>query len=75
MRVNLTQISVSGFGCAFDAEVTVAVQLTNEDGADLHCIRTVVGGTTTLTPVAGQELANETAYKIEVDVRDSSDNR
>ena len=41
-------------------------------GADLNWIATVQGQTATLTAVAGQELANETTYKVKIAVQDGA---
>ena len=59
----------------FDERVTGTIKLTDEAGADLDWIGIVVDQTATLTPVAGQELVNETTYKIEIDVQDGSGNQ
>jgi hypothetical protein len=67
-------INVGGFRFDFDADVTGAIVLTDEAGANLNWIANVAGQTATLTAVAGQELVNETTYKIEIDVHDGADN-
>ena len=46
--------------------------ITDEAGVDLNWVATVAGQTATLTAVAGQEMVNETTYKIEIDVQDGS---
>ena len=68
-------INAGGFRFDFDEAVTGVIKLTNEAGEDLDWIGIVVGQTATLTAVAGQELVNETTYKIEIDVADGADNR
>ena len=73
--VDPAAINASGFRFDFNEAVTGVVKLTDEAGADLNWIANVVGQTATLTPVAGQELANETTYKIEIDVQDGAGNR
>ena len=68
-------INARGFRFDFDEAVTGVINLTNEAGEDLDWIGIVVGQTATLTPVAGQELVNETTYKIEIDVQDGCGNQ
>ena len=68
-------INVGGFRFDFDEAVTGTIKLTDEAGADLNWIASVAGQTATLTVIAGQELVNETTYKIEIDVADGADNR
>jgi len=63
-------INAGGFRFDFDEPVTGTIKLTDEAGADLNWIANVAGQTATLTAVAGQELANETTYKIEINVQD-----
>ena len=68
-------INASGFRFDFDEAVTGSIKLTDEAGADLNWIANVKAQTATLTAIAGQEIANETTYKIEIDVQDSAGNR
>ena len=68
-------INAGGFRYDFNHHVTGTIKLTDEAGADLNWIGIVVGQTATLTAVAGQELVNETTYKIEIDVADGAGNR
>ena len=68
-------INVGGFRFDFDERITGTINLTDEAGANLNWIGNVADQTATLTPVAGQELVNETTYKIEIDVRDGSGNQ
>ena len=68
-------INAGGFRYDFNHHVTGTIALTDEAGADLDWIGAVAGQTATLTPVAGQELVNETTYKIEIDVRDGRGNQ
>ena len=72
--VDPAPINAGGFRFDFTEHVTGTIKLTDEAGADLHWIGQVAGQTATLTAIAGQELANETTYKIEIDVRDGSGN-
>ena len=72
--VDPAPINAGGFRFDFDEPVTGSVKLTDEAGADLNWIANVAGQTATLTAVAGQELANETTYKVEIDVADGSGN-
>ena len=72
--VDPAPINAGGFRFDFDEPVNGSVKLTDEAGADLNWIANVAGQTATLTAVAGQELANETTYKIEIDVADGSNN-
>ncbi|RKU05693.1 hypothetical protein C6502_22455 [Candidatus Poribacteria bacterium] len=73
-NIDPARINASGFRFDFNEPVTGSIKLTDEAGADLNWIATVAARTATLTPVVGQELANETVYKIEIDVRDGSGN-
>ena len=73
--VDPAPINAGGFRFDFDEDVTGTIKLTSEAGADLNWIATVVGQTATLTAVAGQELVNETTYKIEIDVHDGGGNQ
>ncbi len=67
-------INVGGFRFDFDEPITGTIKLTDEAGADLRWIGNVVGHRATLTVVAGQELVNETTYKIQIDVKDGVGN-
>jgi hypothetical protein len=62
----------AGIRFDFDEDVTGTIKLTDEAGADLNWIASVFGQIAILTPVAGQELVNETTYKIEIDVADGA---
>ena len=72
--VDPAPINAFGFRFDFDERITGTIKLTNEAGADLNWIANVAGQTATLTPIAGQELANETTYKIEIDFQDGAGN-
>ena len=72
--VDPAPINVGGFRFDFDERITGTVKLTDEAGADLNWIANVAGQTATMTAVAGQEIVNETTYKIEIDVRDGAGN-
>ena len=73
--VDPVPINAGGFRFDFDVDVTGTIKLTNEAGVDLNWVATVAGQTATLTAVAGQELVNETTYKIEIDVQDGGGNK
>ena len=73
--VDPAPINASGLLFVFDEPVTGAIKLTDEACADLNWTGTVDDRTAALTPVAGQELANDTVYKIEIDVQDGGGNR
>ena len=73
--VNPAPINASGFLFVFDEPVIGAIKLTDEACVDLNWTGTVDDWTAALTPVAGQELANNTVYKIEIDVQDGGGNR
>ncbi len=72
--VDPAPINAGGFRFDFDEAVTGTIKLTDEAGANLNWIATVAGQTAALTAVAGQELANETTYKIQIDVHDGAGN-
>ena len=72
--VDPAPINAGGFRYDFDEPITGTIKLTDEAGADLNWIANVAGQTATLTVVAGQELVNETTYKIEIDVKDGEGN-
>ena len=72
--VDPAPINAGGFRFDFDEAVTGSVELTDEAGAGLNWIATVQGQTATLTAVAGQELANETTYKVVIKVADAAGN-
>ena len=55
--------------------VTGTIKLTDEAGVDLNWVAIVAGQTATLSAIAGQELVNETTYKIEIDIQDGAGNR
>ena len=74
-EVDPAPINAGGFRFDFNEDVTGTIKLTNEAGADLDWIANVAGQTATLTAVAGQELVNETTYKIEIDVKDGAGNQ
>ena len=73
--VDPAPINASGLLFFFDEPVTGAIKLTDEACADLNWTGTVDDQTAALTPVAGQELANNTVYKIEIDVQNGGGNR
>ena len=65
-------INAGGLRYDFDEPVTGTIKLTDEAGVDLNWTGTVAGQTATLTAVAGQELVNETTYKVEIDIADGA---
>ena len=67
--------NAGGFRFDFDEPITGIIKLTDEAGADLDWIGNVAGQKATLTAVAGQELVNETTYKIEIHVADGAGNK
>ena len=73
--VDPAPINVSGFRFGFHEAVAGSIKLTDEAGTNLHWQASIAGQTATLTPVAGQELVNETTYKIEIDIHDGAGNR
>ena len=73
--VDPAPINASGLLFVFDEPVIGAIKLTDEACADLNWTGTVDDRTAALTPVAGQELANNTVYKVEIDVQDGGGNR
>ena len=73
--VDPAPINAGGFRYDFDEPITGTIKLTDEAGVDLNWIANVLGQTATLTAVAGQELVNETTYKIEIDIQDGVGNR
>ena len=73
-NVNPGSINVSGFRFDFDESVTGSIKLVDDSGIDLNWIASVSARTTTLTPVAGQELRLGATYFIEIDVRDAAGN-
>ena len=73
--VDPVPINQGGLRYDFDEPIIGTIKLTDEAGADLNWIATVAGRTATLTPIAGQELANETTYKVEIDVQNGANDR
>ena len=74
VNVDPAPINAGGFRFDFDEDVTGTIKLTDEAGEDLNWIANVLDQTATLTAIAGQELVNETTYKIEIDVQDLAGN-
>ncbi len=72
--VDPAPINAGGFRFDFDEAVTGSIKLTDEAGADLNWTPNVGGQTATLGVVAGQEIANETTYIVEIDVQDGAGN-
>ena len=75
VNVDPAPINAGGFRFDFDEDVIGTVRLTDEVGVDLNWTSAVVGSAATLTAIAGQELVNETTYKIEINVADRSGTR
>ncbi|MCZ6675884.1 MAG: hypothetical protein O7E52_01415, partial [Candidatus Poribacteria bacterium] len=73
-NVDPAPINAGGFRFDFDEQVTGTIELQDAAGANLNWTANVGGTTATLTVVAGQELANETEYKIVISVTDGSNN-
>ena len=75
-EVDVDPAAINGGGLRYDfnESVTGTIKLTDEAGADLNWVATVAGQTARLTAVAGQELVNETTYKIEIHVADGAGN-
>ena len=73
--VDSALINAGGLRFDFNEAISGSIKLTDEAGADLNWIANVVGQTATLTAIAGQELVNETTYKIEIDVQDGAGNQ
>ena len=78
VNVDPAPLNAGGFQFGFNEDVAGSIKLTDEAGADLNWIATVAGQTATLNlqhplhPVAGQELVNETTYRIEINVHDAA---
>ena len=72
--VDPAPINLHGLWFDFNEAVTGTLKLTDEAGVDLNWIGIVRDKTAILAAVAGQELVNETTYKIDVDVQDSDGN-
>ena len=74
-NVDPVPVNLVGFRLDFNEPVSGTVRLIDEFGNNLNWIADVVDLTATLTPVAGQEVVNETVYKIEINVQDGAGNR
>ena len=72
--VDPAPINADGIRFDFHEAVAGSIKLADEAGTDLNWIANLAGQMATLTPVAGQELVNETTYKIEIDVHDGAGN-
>ena len=75
VNVDPAPLNAGGFRFGFHEDVAGIIKLTDEVGADLHWQASIAGQTATLTAVAGQELVNETTYRIEIDVQDWAGNQ
>ena len=73
--VDPAPINAGTLEITFDEDVTGSVELQDEAGANLNWIGAVAGSAAVLTPVAGQELANETTYKVVLAVQDGAGNK
>ena len=73
--VDPAAINASGVVIEFSEEVSGTATLTDEAGTNLNWQSAVAGNTATLTVIAGQELANETTYKVELDIQDGAGNK
>ncbi len=74
VNIDPAPLNAGGIEITFDEAVAGTIKLTDEAGADLNWIANLAGQTATLTAVAGQELVNETTYKIEINVHDGAGN-
>ena len=72
--VDPAPINAGGIQFDFDEPITGTIKLTNEVGVNLNWFDALGGQTATLTAIAGQELVNETTYKIEINVHDGAGN-
>ena len=72
--VDPAPINQGGLRFDFNEAISGSIKLTDEAGADLNWQASVAGQTATLTAIAGQELANETTYKVEFDIKDGAGN-
>ena len=80
VNVDPALINADGIRFDFNEDITGSIKLTDEAGANLNWFDAVGGRTATLTlfegqEFAGQELVNETIYKIEIDFQDAAENR
>ena len=74
VNVDPTPLNAARITITFDEDITGSIKLTDEAGNDLNWIGDVAGSTAWVTPIAGQELVNETTYKIEINVADGAGN-
>ena len=79
VNVNPALINADGIRFDFNEDITGSIKLTDEAGANLNWFDAVGGRTATLTlfggqEFAGQELVNETTYKIKIDFHDGAGN-
>ena len=70
LDVNPAPINIHGLWFDFNEVVTGTLKLTDEAGVDLNWTGIVREKTAILIADAGQELANGTTYKIEIDIQD-----
>ena len=75
LRVDPIMINERGFTYEFNEPVTGSIELVDAFGANLNWSAEVANRVATLAPVAGQGLSFETAYAVEIDVRDAAGNR
>ena len=73
--VDPAAINFNGFRFDFDEAVRGTIKLTDEAGNDFNWVAYVDAQTATLVPVAGQELSNESIYRVEIDVADVAGNK
>ena len=72
--VDPATINIHGIWFDFNEVVTGTLKLTDEAGVDLNWTGIVRDKTAILAVVGGQELVNETTYKIEINVQDGTGN-
>ena len=75
LRVDPRRINAGGFTFEFNEPVTGSIKLVDAFGINLNWSAAVADRVATLAPVAGQEVSFETAYAVEIDVRDAAGNR
>ena len=74
VNVDPAPLNAGGFRFDFNEDITGSIKLTDEAGVNLNWFDTLGGQTATLTAIVGQELVNETTYKVEIDVADGAGN-
>ena len=75
VEVDVGQINAVGFRFDFNEPIIGSIKLTDGRGKNLNWIANVLGQTATLTVVPGKEVVGGRTYKIEIDVKDGTDNK